>query len=209
MRFKQNCLANYYNALFYDIIYIFCLCLFLKYMPIILNPLVVLIYQLYYRSLPTLCANRVVYFYVKFLIFFFALLQFNHKIMFITVVLDFTSFTNGQLAKHFFAKFSMCRHLYGSYVTNHKAIRCWLFAAYWKFCFKIYYQNVLLLTGLRSKTMQFYHNLCISSYDIVILTETWLLPRVSDSELFDNRYIVWRRDRDYVATVKLEMVECS
>lgn len=62
---------------------------------------------------------------------------------------------------------------------------------------KIYYQNV---RGLRSKTMQFYRNLSLSSYDILILTETWLMPGVSDSELFDDRYIVWRRDRDYAVT---------
>lgn len=32
------------------------------------------------------------------------------------------------------------------------------------------------------------------------MTETWLHDGIYDSELFDDRYIVWRRDRNYVAT---------
>lgn len=44
----------------------------------------------------------------------------------------------------------------------------------------IYYQNV---RGLRSKTYTFYRNLCQwSFYDVIVLTETWLLDSVSDSE---------------------------
>lgn len=61
----------------------------------------------------------------------------------------------------------------------------------------IYYQNV---RGLRSKTNIFYRNVCAASYDIIILTETWLLDGISDAELFDGRYVVWRRDRDYKYT---------
>lgn len=61
----------------------------------------------------------------------------------------------------------------------------------------IYYQNV---RGLRTKTSLFYRNICSSSYDIICLTETWLLNDIRDSELFDDRYIVWRRDRDYEKT---------
>lgn len=32
------------------------------------------------------------------------------------------------------------------------------------------------------------------------MTETWLLESISNAELFDSRYIVHRRDRDYVST---------
>lgn len=61
----------------------------------------------------------------------------------------------------------------------------------------IYYQNV---RGLRSKTVNFQRNLLLSNYNIVVLTETWLTDGISDGELFDNRYVVWRRDRDYLST---------
>lgn len=54
-------------------------------------------------------------------------------------------------------------------------------------CHYIYYQNV---RGLRSKTLTFYRNLSLVSYDIIILTETWLNDSVFDSELFDSRYVV-------------------
>lgn len=62
---------------------------------------------------------------------------------------------------------------------------------------KIYYQNV---RGLRTKTNMFYRNLRLNSFDILCLTETWLMEGISDSELFDDRYLVWRRDRDYSST---------
>lgn len=63
---------------------------------------------------------------------------------------------------------------------------------------KIYYQNV---RGLRTKTSIFCRNVCMNyCYDVICLTETWLVQGISDSELFDDRYIVWRRDRDYGRT---------
>lgn len=61
----------------------------------------------------------------------------------------------------------------------------------------MYYQNT---RGLRTKTHMFKRNLQLSSYDIISLTETWLLNGIDDSELFDDRYIVFRRDRNYIAT---------
>lgn len=60
-----------------------------------------------------------------------------------------------------------------------------------------FYQNV---RGLRTKTGVFYRNICLSYYDVVCLTETWLTEGISNGELFDGRYIVWRRDRDYTNT---------
>lgn len=56
----------------------------------------------------------------------------------------------------------------------------------------IYYQNS---RGLRTKTHSFYRNLCCSNYDIIVLTETWLNDSVLSRELFDDRYVVYRRDR--------------
>lgn len=61
----------------------------------------------------------------------------------------------------------------------------------------IYYQNA---RGLRTKTKEFSRNLRMSNYDIIVLTETWLLSSITDSELIDDRYITWRRDRDYAMT---------
>jgi hypothetical protein len=38
--------------------------------------------------------------------------------------------------------------------------------------------------------------LAASDYDILVLTETWLNDKVLSTELFDNRYTVFRRDRE-------------
>ncbi|KAL4713367.1 hypothetical protein ACJJTC_016835 [Scirpophaga incertulas] len=61
----------------------------------------------------------------------------------------------------------------------------------------IYYQNV---RGLRTKVTDFYRSVCLHNYEIVCLTETWLLDTIKNSELFDDRYVVFRRDRDYKKT---------
>lgn len=57
----------------------------------------------------------------------------------------------------------------------------------------IYYQNV---RGLRTKVLEFSRNLLLCSYDVIILTETWLTDGILDSELFNEHYTVWRRDRN-------------
>ncbi|KAL4720459.1 hypothetical protein ACJJTC_011820 [Scirpophaga incertulas] len=54
------------------------------------------------------------------------------------------------------------------------------------------YQNV---RGLRTKTTEFYNNLLLSNHDIILVTETWLNDGILDSELSDNRYEIFRRDR--------------
>lgn len=59
----------------------------------------------------------------------------------------------------------------------------------------IYYQNV---RGLRTKTHAFLSSVLNADYDVICLTETWLLPSIFDSELFDERYVVYRCDRNYV-----------
>ncbi|CAK1544592.1 unnamed protein product [Leptosia nina] len=55
-----------------------------------------------------------------------------------------------------------------------------------------YYQNV---RGLNSKTATFRLNVLNCNYDIIILSETWLNASVYNSEIFDDRYNVYRRDR--------------
>lgn len=62
-----------------------------------------------------------------------------------------------------------------------------------------YYQNC---GGLRSKVNEVRTNILNSNYDVIILTETWFRPGVYDSELFDGRYTVLRRDRDSKTSVK-------
>lgn len=57
-----------------------------------------------------------------------------------------------------------------------------------------FYQNA---RGLRTKTKTFYNNHVTHDYDVIFLSETWLLPGVFDAELFDCRYNVYRTDRDY------------
>lgn len=60
--------------------------------------------------------------------------------------------------------------------------------------FNIVYQNV---RGLRTKTNIFFGNVLNNDFDIVCLSETWLVPGIFSAELFDPRYNVYRSDRDY------------
>lgn len=64
---------------------------------------------------------------------------------------------------------------------------------------KVYYQNV---RGLRTKTNDIRRSILINDYDLIILSETWLHEHVFDGELFDNRYQVYRNDRDPSITNK-------
>lgn len=56
----------------------------------------------------------------------------------------------------------------------------------------LYYANV---TGLRSKTTRLFNGSADASFDVVCLTETWLCGGISDAELFNPDYLVFRRDR--------------
>jgi hypothetical protein len=49
--------------------------------------------------------------------------------------------------------------------------------------------------GLRLSTDTFNINILDSDFDIICLAETWLCPSILDSELFDDRFDVFRRDR--------------
>lgn len=64
---------------------------------------------------------------------------------------------------------------------------------------KIFYQNV---RGLRTKCLDFKHQLSLNEYDILLITETWLCEGILDRELCDDRYDVFRMDRDLSATGK-------
>lgn len=56
----------------------------------------------------------------------------------------------------------------------------------------MYYQNV---RGLRTKTKTLFSNATILNFDCFILTETWLCPSITNPELFDCTYCVYRKDR--------------
>jgi hypothetical protein len=60
-----------------------------------------------------------------------------------------------------------------------------------------YYQNV---RGLRTKLSTFRRGLLLNNYDIISLSETWLTNDFNNCELFDSRYLVWRRNREYDTT---------
>lgn len=65
--------------------------------------------------------------------------------------------------------------------------------------FNIYYQNV---RGLRTKCSDLQQSILRNSYDVIILTETWLHDGIFDGELSDDRYDVFRVDRDLTACGK-------
>lgn len=64
---------------------------------------------------------------------------------------------------------------------------------------KIYYQNV---RGLRTKCLTLYNNILSCDYDILCFTETWLQNDILDTEVCDNRYSIFRCDRDLASTGK-------
>lgn len=63
----------------------------------------------------------------------------------------------------------------------------------------VFYQNV---RGLRTKTIELKNNILCSEYDIIIITETWLHEGIFDGEFCDDRYDVFRFDRDPTITGK-------
>ncbi len=61
----------------------------------------------------------------------------------------------------------------------------------------ILYQNV---RGLRTKTNEFFLSILANNYSIVAIVETWLNAEINSNELFDSRYITFRKDRVEKAT---------
>lgn len=63
----------------------------------------------------------------------------------------------------------------------------------------ILYQNV---RGLRTKLPNFKLSVIAGSFDMIAVTETWLNDNISDEELADDNYNIFRRDRDLIQTKK-------
>jgi hypothetical protein len=64
---------------------------------------------------------------------------------------------------------------------------------------KMYYQNV---RGLRTKCMELYNGVACCDFDILLFTETWLQDDILNSELCDNRYDIFRMDRNLHTSYK-------
>ncbi|GBM61262.1 putative RNA-directed DNA polymerase from transposon BS [Araneus ventricosus] len=56
-----------------------------------------------------------------------------------------------------------------------------------------FYQYV---RGLRTKTVEFFSSVASENFDVICLTETWLCEQIDSSDLSDDRYLVFRKDRD-------------
>lgn len=65
----------------------------------------------------------------------------------------------------------------------------------------VYYQNC---RGIRTKLNILYMNILANCYDIIVLSETWLTPNIADNEFIDERYVIYRCDRNRMATNKKE-----
>lgn len=63
----------------------------------------------------------------------------------------------------------------------------------------IFYQNV---RGLRTKCLQFKQNLLGNTWDVVMITESWLHDGIYDGEICSCEYDVFRNDRDLKASDK-------
>ena len=57
---------------------------------------------------------------------------------------------------------------------------------------RIYYTNA---GGMRSKISNFYAAVSVCDFDLIIVTETWLVPSIPDSELTPRGWQIFRRDR--------------
>uniref|UniRef100_A0A8D8QFL3 Endonuclease/exonuclease/phosphatase domain-containing protein n=1 Tax=Cacopsylla melanoneura TaxID=428564 RepID=A0A8D8QFL3_9HEMI len=56
----------------------------------------------------------------------------------------------------------------------------------------IFYQNT---NSLKRKTMNFYLNVLSEDHDVIVITESWLSYDITNNEVFDARYDVYRQDR--------------
>ncbi|GBM69126.1 hypothetical protein AVEN_6359-1 [Araneus ventricosus] len=48
---------------------------------------------------------------------------------------------------------------------------------------------------LRTKTFEFYSSVASVEYDVICVTETWLCEDMDSWHLFDDRYLVYGKDR--------------
>ncbi|GBM80684.1 Transposon Tf2-8 polyprotein [Araneus ventricosus] len=51
------------------------------------------------------------------------------------------------------------------------------------------------VSGLRTKTVEFYSSVAFVEYDVICVTKTWLCEVIDSRHLFDDRYLVYRKDR--------------
>src|SRR5687768_7070528 len=58
---------------------------------------------------------------------------------------------------------------------------------------KVYYQNV---NGLKTKVNDLRSSILEANYDVIALCETNLNESFHSEELFDDRYVIYRKDRD-------------
>lgn len=58
------------------------------------------------------------------------------------------------------------------------------------------------MRGLRTKTAVFYDAVLAESHPIIVVTESWLNDSFSNSEILDDRYVVYRRDRSALTSSK-------
>jgi hypothetical protein len=58
---------------------------------------------------------------------------------------------------------------------------------------KVFYQNP---RGLRTKLNDCYLSCLSENFDVIVLVETWLHGGISDAEVLDDRYVVYRNDRN-------------
>jgi hypothetical protein len=65
--------------------------------------------------------------------------------------------------------------------------------------FSIYFQNV---NRARGKTSELFLSVSECDYDIIILLETNFCEGIYNEEIFDNRFLVYRCDRDSVNSTK-------
>lgn len=71
---------------------------------------------------------------------------------------------------------------------------------------RCFYQNV---AGYNSKINTFYKNISVYDFDIICLTESWLIDGVSSSELFSSHYIIFRSDLQETRLTKGGKVLCA
>ncbi|GBO25617.1 hypothetical protein AVEN_206052-1 [Araneus ventricosus] len=56
----------------------------------------------------------------------------------------------------------------------------------------LFYQNV---RGLRTKTVEFYSSAASVEHDVICVTESWLCEDIDSWHLYDEQYLVYRKDR--------------
>ena len=64
--------------------------------------------------------------------------------------------------------------------------------------FRIFYQNT---RGLRTKLHNFLTSSACDTNDVICISESWLNANISDGEVMDNTYMIFRKDRDSYTSI--------